>query len=89
MWFLFLMKPEIPIIRREIHEAAGLPSIYESGPSYIQGPADPQRNLPRPSIDTIGSDESRNGRILSVNDILLRYWSINSRLSFTGNHLDF
>jgi len=74
---------EIPIIRREIHEAAGAHSISESGPSYIQGRTD-QQNLPRASIDTIGSDESRHGRILSVNDILLRYWSINSRLAFTG-----
>jgi len=41
-------------------------------------------NQPRPSVDTIDSNESRGGRILSVNDILLRYWSINSRLCFTG-----
>ena len=80
-----MSNPEIPIIRREIHEAAGAHSISESGPSYIQGRTD-QQNLPRASIDTIGSDESRHGRILSVNDILLRYWSINSRLAFTGDH---
>jgi len=78
-----IINTEVPIIRQEIHEAAGLPSqnATESTPSIQRNQSS---NLPRPSIDTIGSDESRNGRILSVNDILLRYWSINSRLSFTG-----
>jgi len=69
---------EVPIIRREIHEG-GRPDVTASGPSDIrsQAPA-------RPSVDTACSEESRGGVILSVNDILLRYWSINSRLAFTG-----
>jgi len=56
----------------------------QSGPNLAVPTSVSVRTGPRPSVDTIDSNETRDGRILSVNDILLRYWSINSRLCFTG-----
>jgi len=59
-------------------------SGHQSTPVSSDATAARNSALPRPSVDTTCSDESRGGRILSVNDILLRFWSINSRLAFTG-----
>jgi len=86
---------EIPIIRPEIHGAGQnvfspypRSNAFTSDITASQLPGNESytetRSQARQSVDTTASEESRGGRILSVNDILLRYWSINSRLSFTG-----
>jgi len=71
---------EIPEIR---NETPGLiepgDSVCTSGPSDIRDHDAPLQRRPR-----VTSQDSNGITILSVNDILLRYWSINSRLCFTG-----